>query len=155
MWILNESLVYTMELTHFEDILNSTTLLEKGQLYKFLRPFLNDGLLLSVGRKWHSRRKIFTSAFHFKILEHYVDIMDRQSEVLVQRLQKLADGEQVVDMLKYVSLAALDIITGAYTGREREKLLMIYIHPSIETAMGVQVNAQSDPDFPYIKALKR
>lgn len=113
MWILNESLVYTMELTHFEDILNSTTLLEKGQLYKFLRPFLNDGLLLSVGRKWHSRRKIFTSAFHFKILEHYVDIMDRQSGVLVQQLQKLADGNQVVDMLKYVSLAALDIITGA------------------------------------------
>lgn len=113
MWILNESLVYTMELTHFEDILNSTTLLEKGQLYKFLRPFLNDGLLLSVGRKWHSRRKIFTSAFHFKILEHYVDIMDRQSAVLVQQLHKLADGEQVVDTLKYVSLAALDIITGA------------------------------------------
>jgi len=24
-----------------------------------------------------------------------------------------------------------------------------------EAAMGVQVNAQNDPDFPYIKALKR
>ncbi|XP_034108259.1 probable cytochrome P450 4d20 [Drosophila albomicans] len=134
MWILNESLVYTMDLQHFEAILSSTTLLEKGQLYQFLRPFLSDGLLLSVGRKWHTRRKIFTNAFHFKILEHYIEIMDKQSGVLVEKLQPFADGEHVVDMLKYVSLAALDVIT--------------------ETAMGVQVNAQSDPDFPYIKALK-
>lgn len=134
MWILNECLVYTMDLNHFEAILSSTTLLEKGQLYKFLRPFLNDGLLLSVGKKWHSRRKIFTSAFHFKILEHFMDIMDKHSGVLVEKLQPFANGEEVVDMLKYVSLAALDVIT--------------------ETAMGVQVNAQSDPEFPYIKALK-
>ncbi|XP_034483225.1 probable cytochrome P450 4d20 [Drosophila innubila] len=134
MWILNESQVYTKDLRHFEAILSSTSLLEKGGLYQFLRPFLNDGLLLSVGRKWHSRRKIFTKAFHFTILEHFMDIMDKQSGVLVEKLQPFADGEQVVDMLKYVSLAALDIIT--------------------ETAMGVQVNAQNDPEFPYIKALK-
>ncbi|KAL7733614.1 hypothetical protein ACLKA6_005070 [Drosophila palustris] len=134
LWILNESQIYTMDLRHFEAILSSNTLLEKGGLYQFLRPFLNDGLLLSVGRKWHSRRKIFTSAFHFKILEHFMDIMDKQSGVLAEKLQPYADGEHVVDTLKYVSLAALDIIT--------------------ETAMGVQVSAQSDPEFPYIKALK-
>ncbi|KAH8375511.1 hypothetical protein KR200_004576, partial [Drosophila serrata] len=46
----------------FETILSSTTLLEKGQLYRFLRPFLNDGLLVSTGRKWHARRKVFTNA---------------------------------------------------------------------------------------------
>ncbi|XP_002007162.2 probable cytochrome P450 4d20 [Drosophila mojavensis] len=134
LWILNESQVYTTQLEHFEAILSSTTLLEKGQLYEFLRPFLNDGLLVSVGKKWHSRRKVFSTVFHFKILEHYVGIMDKQADILVDSLQQVADGEQVVDTLKYVSLAALDIIT--------------------ETAMGVQVNAQSDPDFPYIKALK-
>ncbi|EDW57109.1 probable cytochrome P450 4d20 [Drosophila virilis] len=134
LWILDESLIYTKDLGHFEAILSSTTLLEKGQLYQFLRPFLNDGLLLSVGRKWHSRRKVFSNVFHFKILEHYVDIMDSQSAVLVEKLQPVADGKHVVNMLKYVSLAALDVIT--------------------ETAMGVQVNAQSDPEFPYIKALK-
>ncbi|KAH8300589.1 hypothetical protein KR018_011745, partial [Drosophila ironensis] len=33
-WILNESLIYTKDLHHFEAILSSTTLLEKGQLYK-------------------------------------------------------------------------------------------------------------------------
>ncbi|XP_017841743.1 probable cytochrome P450 4d20 isoform X2 [Drosophila busckii] len=115
MWILSESLVYTTELSHFVSILSSTTLLEKGQLYEFLRPFLNDGLLLSV-------------------LEHYVGIMDKHSGILAEKLGNFADGQQVIDTLKYVSLAALDIIT--------------------ETAMGVQVNAQSDPEFPYIKALK-
>nr|XP_036670805.1 probable cytochrome P450 4d20 [Drosophila suzukii] len=133
-WILGESLIYTKDLKYFETILASTTLLEKGQLYQFLRPFLNDGLLVSTGRKWHARRKIFTHAFHFKVLEHYVEIMDRNSGVMVENLRKCADGKTAVDMLKYVSLAALDVIT--------------------EAAMGVQVNAQNDPDFPYIKALK-
>ncbi|EDW78816.1 uncharacterized protein Dwil_GK12509 [Drosophila willistoni] len=133
-WILNESLIYTKDLKYFETILSSTTLLEKAQLYQFLRPFLNDGLLLSVDRKWHARRKVFTNAFHFKVLERYVEIMDKQSEIMVEKLKQDADGKTVVDMLKYVSLAALDVIT--------------------ETAMGVQVNAQSNEDFPYIKALK-
>lgn len=156
MWILSECQVYTKDPRHFEAILSSTTLLEKGGLYQFLRPFLNDGLLLSVGRKWHSRRKIFTKAFHFTILEHFMDIMDKQSSVLVEKLQPFADGEQVVDMLKFVSLAALDIITGEFA----TKLSVIYSKYNlqlffIETAMGVQVNAQSDPEFPYIKALKR
>ncbi|XP_017011594.2 probable cytochrome P450 4d20 [Drosophila takahashii] len=133
-WILDESSIYTKDLKYFEAILSSTTLLAKGQLYEYLRPFLNDGLLVSTGRKWHARRKIFTHAFHFKVLEHYVEIMDRNSGVMVESLRKLADGKTTVDMLKYVSLAALDVIT--------------------EAAMGVQVNAQNDPDFPYIKALK-
>ncbi|XP_022212279.2 probable cytochrome P450 4d20 [Drosophila obscura] len=134
MWILGESLVYTKDLKHFEAILGSTTLLEKGQLYKYLRPFLNDGLLVSVGKKWHARRKVFTTAFHFNVLEHYVCIMDRHSAVMVQQLREVADGETAVDMLRFVSLAALDVIT--------------------EAAMGVQVNAQSDPKFPYVQALK-
>ncbi|XP_017057725.1 probable cytochrome P450 4d20 [Drosophila ficusphila] len=133
-WILGESLIYTKDLKYFETILNSTTLLEKGRLYEYLRPFLNDGLLVSTGRKWHARRKIFTNAFHFKVLEHYVEIMDRNSGIMVENLREVADGKTSVDTLKYVSLAALDVIT--------------------EAAMGVQVNAQKDPDFPYIKALK-
>ncbi|EDV38702.1 uncharacterized protein Dana_GF24863 [Drosophila ananassae] len=133
-WILGESLVYTKDLKHFEHILGSTTLLEKGQLYQFLRPFLNDGLLMSTGRKWHSRRKAFTHAFHFSVLEHYVEIMDRSSATMVEKLRPLADGQTAVDMLQYASLAALDVIT--------------------EAAMGVKVNAQNDPEFPYIKALK-
>jgi len=111
-WILGESLIYTKDLKYFETILASTTLLEKGQLYQFLRPFLNDGLLVSTGKKWHARRKIFTHAFHFKVLEHYVEIMDRNSGVMVENLRKCADGKTAVDMLKYVSLAALDVITG-------------------------------------------
>ncbi|XP_001354057.3 probable cytochrome P450 4d20 [Drosophila pseudoobscura] len=134
MWILGESLIYTKDLKYFEAILGSTTLLQKGQLYKFLRPFLNDGLLLSVGKKWHARRKVFTNAFHFNVLGHYVDIMDRQAAVMVEKLRGVADGETTVDMLPYVSLAALDVIT--------------------EAAMGVQVNAQSDSEFPYVQALK-
>ncbi|XP_070141680.1 probable cytochrome P450 4d20 [Drosophila kikkawai] len=135
LWVLDECIYYTMDVKDYENILSSTTLLEKGQIYRFMRPFLNDGILVSKGKKWHARRKVFTNAFHFKVLEHYMEIMDRNSGVLVEKLRKVADGKTPVDILQYVSLATLDVIT--------------------EAAMGVQVNAQNDPDFPYIKALER
>ncbi|XP_017070067.2 LOW QUALITY PROTEIN: probable cytochrome P450 4d21 [Drosophila eugracilis] len=134
LWVLGECLVYTTDLKYFEAILSSGTLLKKAHLYRFLDDFLGDGILLSTGHKWTSRRKALAPAFHFKCLENFVEIMDRNSGIMVEKLKKVADGKTSVDLFKYVSLEALDVIT--------------------ETAMGIQVNAQSDPNCPYTKALK-
>ncbi|EDW87740.1 probable cytochrome P450 4d21 [Drosophila yakuba] len=134
LWVLGECLIYTKDLKYFEGILSSSTLLKKAQLYRFLRDFLGDGLLLSTGNKWTSRRKVLAPAFHFKCLENFVEIMDRNSGIMVEKLRGVADGKTCVDLFKFVSLEALDVTT--------------------ETAMGVQVNAQNDPNFPYTKALK-
>ncbi|XP_043654795.1 probable cytochrome P450 4d21 [Drosophila teissieri] len=135
LWVLGECLIYTKDLKYFEAILSSSTLLEKAKLYRFLREFLGDGLLLSTGNKWTSRRKVLAPAFHFKCLENFVEIMDRNSRIMVEKMRSVADGKTCVDLFKLVSLEALDVTT--------------------ESAMGVQVNAQNDPNFPYTKALKR
>lgn len=90
---------------------SSTKYLAKTDLYEFLVPWLGDGLLLSRGRKWHNRRKILTPAFHFKILEQFVQIFDKQSQVMVNRLTKIADG-RVFDVSSYVTLMALDVVCG-------------------------------------------
>ncbi|XP_037041330.1 cytochrome P450 4d2-like [Bradysia coprophila] len=111
---------------------NSTKFLEKSSLYDFLVPWLGTGLLLSAGQKWHSRRKIITPAFHFKILEEFCVIFDAQSEILLNNLKKHEHGD-AFDVTNYISLMALDVVC--------------------ETAMGIKLNAQTDAESSYVKAV--
>ncbi|XP_073847041.1 probable cytochrome P450 4d14 [Musca autumnalis] len=133
LWMANQCVLMIRDVKFMEDILKSQQLIAKNDLYDLLSGWLGQGLLLSTGPKWFSRRKIITPTFHFKILEEFVEIFDQQSHVLVKRLMHQADGKTIVRMFPKVCLMALDIIT--------------------ETAMGVRVNAQEHPDFPYAKAV--
>lgn len=70
-------------------------------------PWLGEGLLLSTGKKWHIRRKIITPTFHFKILEQFVEVFDRQSNIFVDQLMTKADGVPF-DIIPAVTLLTLD-----------------------------------------------
>lgn len=94
-----------------EQVLGSTQLLDKALEYSFLTRWLNDGLLVSRGRKWHQRRKIITPAFHFRILEQYVEIFDRQTQQLVRQLRRACNGSPI-ELGHATHLCALDIISG-------------------------------------------
>ena len=117
-----------------EVLLSSQEHIAKNDVYDILSEWLGDGLLMSKGKKWHNRRKIITPTFHFKILEEFVEIFDQQSSVMVEKLRTKANGSTVVDVFPEVCLVALDIIA--------------------ESSMGVKVNAQTSPDFEYVKAVK-
>ncbi|KAH8281256.1 hypothetical protein KR018_003018 [Drosophila ironensis] len=101
-----------------ERVLSSTQLLDKAHEYSFLGRWLNQGLLVSGGQKWHRRRKIITPAFHFRILEQYVEIFDRQSRRLVGELNRKRlrgedrQQEQEVDLGEAMHLCTLDAICG-------------------------------------------
>uniref|UniRef100_A0A2M4ARG5 Putative cytochrome n=1 Tax=Anopheles triannulatus TaxID=58253 RepID=A0A2M4ARG5_9DIPT len=131
-WIGNRLALFCTNVKYNETVLSSQKLIRKSELYKFLVPWLGDGLLLSSGQKWFNKRKILTPAFHFKILELFVEVFDKQSTVLANRLRPEATGK-LVNIYPYVTLAALDIIC--------------------ETAMGTSVNAQTDVDSTYVKAI--
>ncbi|KAL7018883.1 hypothetical protein ACKWTF_010946 [Chironomus riparius] len=115
-----------------EPILSSPKHIDKSDDYTYLQPWLGTGLLTSFGQKWHSRRKILTPAFHFKILEDFMDIFNEQSSVLVKKLEKEIDRDSF-NVFPYVTLCTLDIVC--------------------ETAMGQHVNAQGDKDSEYVKAV--
>ncbi|KAB7506176.1 Cytochrome P450 4C1 [Armadillidium nasatum] len=94
-----------------EVLLSSNKYLDKSADYKALHPWLGTGLLTSTGTKWHHRRKILTPAFHFKILEDFVDIFNQQSQIFVQKLNSKCDGKPF-DIFPYITLCTLDIILG-------------------------------------------
>ncbi|XP_047472820.1 cytochrome P450 4C1-like [Penaeus chinensis] len=117
-----------------EVILASQRHTHKGASYDLLRDWLGDGLLLSTGSKWHSRRKLLTPAFHFKILEDFLDVFNGQSTTMIQQLRGKADGKPF-DIFPFITRCALDIIS--------------------ETAMGRTVNAQGSVESAYVKALDK
>ncbi|KAH8294483.1 hypothetical protein KR018_012295 [Drosophila ironensis] len=117
-----------------EAIMSSQQTIQKNNLYSLLVRWLGDGLLISKGKKWFHRRKTITPAFHFKILDDFVEVFDQQSAVMVKQLYSRADGKTVINMFPVACLCAMDIIA--------------------ETAMGVKINAQKQPDFPYVQSVK-
>lgn len=92
-------------------VLTSTKLITKSDEYEFIKPWLNTGLLTSTGQKWISRRKVLTSAFHFKILDDFVEIFDKQSSILVQKLKRF-ENQGAFNIFPLTALCALDVICG-------------------------------------------
>ena len=99
-----------MDPKDIEVILSSPKFIEKSDEYKFLSKWLGDGLLVSKGSKWHVRRKILTPTFHFKILDQFVEVFDRQSTIFAGKLATF-DGKEV-DVFPLICLCALDVICG-------------------------------------------
>ncbi|XP_069949156.1 cytochrome P450 4c3-like isoform X2 [Cherax quadricarinatus] len=133
-WLGTRPMILASQCQHAEVILSSQKHLDKSREYNFLHPWLGTGLLTSTGSKWHSRRKLLTPAFHFKILEDFVEVFNNQSNKMVQKLQQKADGRPF-DIFPFVTLCTLDIIC--------------------ETAMGCNINAQDNSDSHYVKAVYR
>jgi cytochrome P450 family 4 len=70
-------------------------------------------LLISSGEKWFSRRKIITPTFHFKILEQFVEIFDKQSDIFTQQLKNF-NNRGKFDVFPLVALCALDVMCGNF-----------------------------------------
>lgn len=111
MW-LGPQLVFVMtDPKDVEVVLTSMKLITKSDEYEFIKPWLNTGLLTSTEKKWISRRKIITPAFHFKILEDFVETFDRQTTILVEKL-KIFEGRGEFNIFPLTALCALDVICG-------------------------------------------
>ncbi|XP_039304610.1 cytochrome P450 4C1 [Solenopsis invicta] len=117
-----------------EVILNSTKHLDKSIIYKLFHPWLSTGLLTSGGSKWQSRRKILTPAFHFNILQQFVEILIKEGENMTRSL-KNAECTVTKDLLPFISEHTLNAIC--------------------ETAMGISMQEKDLFQQKYRKAVLR
>ncbi|XP_055923352.1 cytochrome P450 4d1-like isoform X4 [Eupeodes corollae] len=130
-WLGNELNIFFQDRKDLEVILGGMRFINKAVQYDLMNGWLNEGLLISKGRKWHQRRKIITPGFHFKILYDYFKVFEKQAKIFCKMLEKQSD---IFELHEVVSRYTLDVIS--------------------ESAMGVSVNAQTNTDSEYVKAVK-
>ncbi|KAH9516231.1 Cytochrome P450 4V2 [Dermatophagoides farinae] len=122
-----------------EGILTSNSNIDKSREYDFAIPWLGLGLFTSTGDKWRLHRKMLTPAFHFRILESFIPIIQKQQAIMMKLIkERISDpkSNSIVDDIKpLITNCALDIIC--------------------ETAMGVSIDAQTDLTSKYSKSVRK
>uniref|UniRef100_A0A8C3XZ97 Cytochrome P450 n=1 Tax=Catharus ustulatus TaxID=91951 RepID=A0A8C3XZ97_CATUS len=78
--------------------------------YKYLEPWIGNGLLILHGPKWHQHRKLLTPGFHYDVLKPYVDLMAESTNVMLDKWEKLTADGKSVELFEHVSLMTLDSI---------------------------------------------
>ncbi|XP_002412998.3 cytochrome P450 4V2 [Ixodes scapularis] len=101
-----------------ERVLSNSENLNKSFLYDMMKSWIGNGLLTSYKDIWKKRRKVLTPAFHFRVLEDYVPVMNRRASELVKKMNSLSSGS--FDLLPVMRIAAFGIL--------------------FETAMGIQLD---------------
>ncbi|CAD5227294.1 unnamed protein product [Bursaphelenchus xylophilus] len=134
LWLGPKPIVMLYKPETVRPILDSHVFVQKPNDYDFLKEWLGEGLLTSSNPKWHSRRKMLTPAFHFSILENFMNCFNEQASVLVQKLDNYAKSGYPFDIYPHLKAIALDVIC--------------------EAAMGVQMGSQTGKNMEYVRSVK-
>lgn len=132
-WVGTNLVVFLMHPSDAEVILNSQVHIDKSEEYRFFKPWLGDGLLISTGDKWKSHRKLIAPAFHMNVLKTFVNVFYGNSLHLITKLQKEVGKE--FDIHGYLSNTTVDIL--------------------LETAMGSKISSENLGGHDYAVAVMK
>uniref|UniRef100_A0A8B9CIM3 Uncharacterized protein n=1 Tax=Anser brachyrhynchus TaxID=132585 RepID=A0A8B9CIM3_9AVES len=78
--------------------------------YKYLAPWIGQGLLTLNGTKWSQHWKLLTPAFHYDLLKSYVALMSDSVNVMLDKWEKTSTQTKSVELFQDISLMTLDNI---------------------------------------------
>ena len=79
-------------------------------VYRLLKPWIGDGLLVSGGKKWLRNRRLLTPAFHYEILKSYIQISNTCLDIMLDQWLTSAENKQPVKVFDSISFLTLDIL---------------------------------------------
>uniref|UniRef100_A0A673X197 aromatase n=1 Tax=Salmo trutta TaxID=8032 RepID=A0A673X197_SALTR len=116
-WGESYPLAFQMWFGPFVSILNIhhpdyvKTILPKDDLsYRFLIPWIGDGLLVSGGQKWFRHRRLLTPGFHYDVLKPYVKMMADSAKTMLDKWETHSKSDESFELFEHVSLMTLDSI---------------------------------------------
>lgn len=133
LWLGPKLLIFLFNPDDIELVLSSQVHIDKSPDYKFFKPWLGDGLLISTGHKWRSHRKLIAPTFHLNVLKSFIDLFNENSRYVVEKLKK--EGPKTFDAHDYMSEATVEIL--------------------LETAMGVSKKTQDKSGYEYALAVMK
>ncbi|KAG6458738.1 hypothetical protein O3G_MSEX011035 [Manduca sexta] len=107
--------------------------LEKDDIMKLAQLLTDNGSIFAAVSIWRPRRKILASHFNTKILNDFVSVFSKQSEILITKLKETLDRGSF-SVWNYFTTYTMDAVC--------------------ETSLGVQVKSQHNPDQPFLKAFE-
>lgn len=131
-WAFNRLLITSIDPKFFQILLSSQHQLTKSNAYVFLQDWLGSGLAFVNGQKWFDQRRITTPAFHFQILQQFVEVFNNQNQIMIEKLKEMK-SEKPLDIFHMITLMSLDIIC--------------------QTSMGLELHAQQK-ESAYVTAVK-
>ncbi|XP_026468846.1 cytochrome P450 4g15-like [Ctenocephalides felis] len=132
-WFGNKLIVFLWHPDDVEIVLGSHVHIDKSDEYRFFKPWLGNGLLISTGEKWRAHRKLIAPAFHQNVLKSFIRVFNNNSRAVVQRLQKEVGKE--FDVHDHLSQTTVDIL--------------------LETAMGISRKTHDQSGFDYAMAVMK
>lgn len=132
-WIGPKLLVFLVDPRDIELVLGSHVYIDKAPEYRFFKPWLGNGLLISTGNKWRSHRKLIAPTFHLNVLKSFIDLFNENSRLVVEKMKK--EGRKTFDAHDYMSECTVEIL--------------------LETAMGVSKKTQDQSGYEYAMAVMK
>ncbi|XP_050074518.1 cytochrome P450 4g15 [Anopheles maculipalpis] len=132
-WIGPKLIVFLVDPRDVELLLSSHVYIDKSPEYRFFKPWLGNGLLISTGHKWRQHRKLIAPTFHLNVLKSFIDLFNENSRLVVKKMLK--ENGKAFDCHDYMSECTVEIL--------------------LETAMGVSKKTQDQSGYDYAMAVMK
>lgn len=132
-WIGPKLIVFLVDPRDVELLLSSHVYIDKSPEYRFFKPWLGNGLLISTGHKWRQHRKLIAPTFHLNVLKSFIDLFNENSRLVVDKMYK--ENGKAFDCHDYMSECTVEIL--------------------LETAMGVSKKTQDQSGYDYAMAVMK